>query len=153
MKRYKPTKFELQVSEYTIAYKSLSTEKHKITCAEDAHKIIQPYFEEFEGVKEVFYAMYLNNQSNVIGIYKCAEGSISNCLVDIRLIVKPAIELLASTVILFHNHPSGNREVSAADKKITEQVKEGLKLFSIQVVDHIILTNPGFVSFANSGLL
>lgn len=153
MKRYKPTKFELQVSEYTIAYKSLSNVIHKITCAEDAHKVIKPYFLEHEGVKEIFYAMYLNNQNNVIGIYKCAEGSISNCLVDVRLIVKPAIELLASTVILFHNHPSGNTQISQADKKITEQVKDALNLFSIQVVDHIILTNPGFVSFANLGLL
>lgn len=153
MKKYKPTKFEMQVSEYTIAYKSLSNAKHKITCADDAHAIIKPYFEEFEGVKEVFYAMYLNNQSNVIGIYKCAEGAISHCLVDIRLIAKPAIELLASTVILFHNHPSGNTAISEADKKITKDTTEALKLFNINVVDHIILTNPGFISFANSGLL
>jgi DNA repair protein RadC len=153
MKRYKPTKFELQVSEYIIAYKSLSNIKHRVTSADDAYKVIKPYFQEYEGVKEVFYTMYLDNQSNVIGIYKCAEGSISNCLVDVRLIVKPAIELLASTVILFHNHPSGNTSISQADKKITEQVKDGLNLFSIHVVDHIILTNPDYVSFANSGLL
>ena len=153
MKKYKPTKFELQVSEYTIAYKSLSNEKHQITCADDAYKIIKPYFEEFEGVKEVFYAMYMNKQNNVIGVYKCAEGSISSCAVDIRLVAKPAIELLASTVILFHNHPSGARAVSSADKKITKDISEALQLFNIQVVDHIILTNPGFLSFANEGLI
>ena len=153
MKKYKPTKFELQVSEYTIAYKSLSNAKHKVTCAEDAYKVIKPYFEEFEGLKEAFYAMYLDNQSNIIGVYKCAEGAISSCSVDIRLVVKPAIELLASTTILFHNHPSGNKDVSSADKQITKQIKDGLKLFNIQVIDHIILTNPGFVSFSNEGLM
>lgn len=153
MKKYKPTKFELQVSEYTIAYKSLSKDKHKITCADDAYKIIKPYFEEFEGVKEIFYAMYLDNQSNIIGVYKCAEGAMSSCSVDLRLVVKPAIELLASTVILFHNHPSGAQAVSSADKKITKDISEALKLFNIHVVDHIILTNPGFVSFANEGLI
>lgn len=153
MKKYKPTKFELQVSEYTIAYKSLSKEKISITSSDDAYKVIKPYFEEFEGVKEVFFAMYLNNQSHVIGVYKCAEGAISSCSVDLRLVAKPAIELLASSVILFHNHPSGARGASSADKKITKDISEALKLFNIHVVDHIILTNPGFFSFANEGLI
>lgn len=153
MKKYQPTKFEMQVSEYTIAYKQLSTVKHFVKCPDDAYNIIKPYFAEYEGIKEAFFALYMNKANQVIGVHKVSEGTISGCLVDIRLIANPAVELLASSVILFHNHPSGNSKVSEADKKTTQKAKEALKLFDIEVVDHIILLENNFTSLSEQGLL
>lgn len=153
MKKYKPTKFEMQVSEFTIAYKQLSSEKHFVLCPDHAFSIIKPYFAEYQGIKEAFFALYMNKANQVIGIHKVAVGAISGCLVDMRLIAKPAIELLASSVILFHNHPSGNNKISDADKRTTQKAKEALKLFDIEVTDHIVLVEDTYVSLSDEGML
>ncbi len=153
MKKYTPTQFVYQVSEYTIAYKSLSKDVKIIRSSDDARNIIAPYFEEFAGIKEAFYAIYLNRNNRVIGIHKCSEGSVTGCIVDPRIIVKPAIELLASGIILVHNHPSGNLKPSEADRSITQKVKEGAKHFDINIFDHLILTEDSYLSFADEGLL
>ncbi len=153
MKKYTPTQFAFQVSEYTIAYKSLSKETHFVKSSQDAFNILNPHFEEFHGIKEAFYAIYLNRNNRIIGVHKCSDGGISGCLVDPRIVLKPAIELLASSVILAHNHPSGNLKPSEADRSITQKIKEGAKLFDISVLDHVILTESTYLSFADEGLL
>lgn len=153
MKKYTPTPFAFQVSEYTIAYKSLSTEAHYVKSSLDAFDILNPHFAEYHGIKEAFYAIYLNRNNRIIGIHKCSDGGISSCLVDPRIVLKPAIELLASSVILAHNHPSGNIKPSQADRDLTQKIKDGAKLFDISVFDHVILTESTYLSFADEGLI
>ncbi len=153
MKKYTPTQFEFQVSEYTIAYKSLSTEAHYVKNSKDAVDILNPHFAEFHGIKEAFYAIYLNRANKVIGIHKCSDGGISGCIVDPRIVLRPALELLASSIVLAHNHPSGNLKPSPSDRELTQKIKQGANLFDINVIDHVILTEHTYLSFADEGLL
>lgn len=153
MKKFTPTKFEFQVSEYFIGYKSLSKEKIKISNSGDAHRVLSPHFSEFHNIREAVFAVFLNQANEVIGINKVSEGSITACLIDVRLVLKPAIELLASSIILSHNHPSGNLKASNADIEITKKIFEGAKLLDMSLVDHLILTDKGFLSLADEGHL
>jgi DNA repair protein RadC len=94
----------------------------------------------------------------LIGIIKRSltlksHREVAGTVVDIKLIAKYAIDCLASGVILAHNHPSGNLKPSNEDLAITKRIKEGLKTLDIQVLDHIILTSDGYLSFGDEGIL
>jgi DNA repair protein RadC len=151
MKKFKSSEFEFKVSEYFIGYKSISKEKIQIKNSSDAEKVLRPYFNEFHGVKEAVFCLYMNRANCVIGVYKVSEGAISSCVVDPRLVLKPAIELLASSMILAHNHPSGQLKASNSDVQITKKVLDGAKLFDIDLVDHLILTDNEVYSLADNG--
>ena len=97
--------------------------------------------------------MTLNNSNETTGYFKISQGGITGTVVDIRIIAKYAIENLATGVILAHNHPSGKLMPSEADKQITRKVKDALKMFDIQVMDHLILTEQSYYSFADEGIL
>ena len=89
----------------------------------------------------------------MVGFSKIGQGGLASCPVDIRLICKYAISTLCTRVITVHNHPSGNSKPSSADKLITEKIKHGLALLDIRVLDHIILTENTYFSFADECLL
>ena len=117
-------------------------------------EIVLPNFEKNLSIKEIFVVAYLNRMNKIIGIEQISEGGVSSCIVDTRLILRTAIELLASSIILFHNHPTGNNEASTSDKAITNKIKEGCRLFDIVLMDHIIvLPNNKYVSFMDEGIL
>ena len=121
------------------------------------HDVAEYMFEMFEDIDiyESFYILLLNQGSSTIGVAKISQGGITGTVVDPILVAKYAIESLAKGVILAHNHPSGNVQPSEADKKLTQRIANGLKLFDIIVVDHVILSpeKGHYLSFANEGLL
>ena len=80
-------------------------------------------------------------------------GGMTGTVIDVRLVLKAALDLHATSLILCHNHPSGNLEPSDADKKITRQIKDAGLLMEIPVLDHLIVTQTGYFSFADEGLL
>jgi DNA repair protein RadC len=125
----------------------------KITNSAISTELLRPFYQPYISVKEVFYAIFLNNQAKPIGIYKVSEGGIAGTSVDKRFIAKTAIDLLASSVIISHNHPSGNLKESPADVKITKEIHNALQLFDIALLDHIILTPHSYKSFTDEGLL
>ncbi len=125
----------------------------KINNSKICEQLLRPFYEPYISVKEVFYVIFLNNQAKPIGIYKVSEGGIAGTSVDKRFIAKTAIDLLASSVIISHNHPSGNLKESPADIKITNEIHDALKLFDIILLDHIILTPHFYKSFSDEGLL
>jgi DNA repair protein RadC len=84
---------------------------------------------------------------------KISQGGISGSVVDIKIICKYAIECLGCSVILVHNHPSGNRNPSQEDLNITKKIKQALSIFDIGLFDHIILTANSYYSFADEGIL
>jgi DNA repair protein RadC len=104
-------------------------------------------------LKEYFYFILLNRANEVIGYHKLSEGGISGTVADIRLAYSTAIKCLASGMILCHNHPSGNIKPSQADIKLTQKFKEAGKLLDCALLDHIILTEKEFFSFADSECL
>jgi DNA repair protein RadC len=102
---------------------------------------------------EEFWILLLNRSNRIIGRTKISQGGISGTVTDIRIILKIALDNMASSIILCHNHPSGNLIPSDSDVSITEKLKEGGKLMDINVLDHIIVSDTNYYSFADEGKL
>lgn len=122
---------------------------HKIRSSNDVYSIFHPLISDLS--YEEFWLLYLNRSNKVISKLKISQGGISGTITDIRLILKRALEVLASSIIICHNHPSGNREPSDADRRITEKIKEAASYFDISLLDHLIVTDNGYYSFADKG--
>jgi DNA repair protein RadC len=102
---------------------------------------------------EEFWVLYLTSGGRVLDRARLSQGGVAGTVVDHKLVVKRAVELLASSLILIHNHPSGVARPSADDSVITETVGAAAALFDINVVDHIIISRSGSYSFAENGLM
>ena len=111
----------------------------------ESHSIVE--------LKEYFFVMYLNQGNEIIGYLKLSEGGIAGTVADTRLAFATGLKCLATGIILVHNHPSGNLKPSKTDCSLTKQFKEAGKLLDIQVLDHLILTQKDYYSFADDGLL
>ena len=128
-------------------------EKVKIVSSKDAFKVIKQFYFDDIDIFESFFILCLNSNNQTIAYAKISQGGVNGTVVDIKLIAKYAIDCLASGVILAHNHPSGNLKPSNEDLAITKKVKEGLKILDISVLDHLILTSQGYLSFGDEGIL
>ncbi len=123
----------------------------KITSSKDAFEILQPIMGELE--HEEFWILYLNNSNKVLQKSQLSKGGITGTLVDVRLIMKQTLELGAVGLILAHNHPSGTLKPSNADKQITQKIKRASESLDIKVLDHLIITQKDYYSFADNQLL
>ena len=102
---------------------------------------------------EEFWILQLNRANHVIGRSQISRGGITGTVADVRIIFRNALEKGACSIILAHNHPSGNLRPSRADEDLTRKMSEAGKLIDIPVLDHLILTDHGYFSFADEGLL
>ena len=102
---------------------------------------------------EEFWIIYLNNSNKVIEQYQVSKGGITGTLVDVRITLKKALEIGAVSLILVHNHPSGNLSASEADKQLTKKLKNAAESLDIKVLDHVIVTEKSYLSFADEGML
>lgn len=125
--------------------------KKKITQSKDIFELFQPILGDLP--HEEFWVLYLNRSNRIIEKIKISQGGISGTVTDIKIILKQAVEKLASSIILCHNHPSGNRNPSKADDSITQKLKQGSELLDIQVLDHIIIADLEYFSYADEGKL
>lgn len=126
-------------------------EKKKISGSKDVFEFFQPVLADLP--YEEFWILLLNRSNKIIEKFKISQGGISGTVIDVRMILKNAIEKLASSIILCHNHPSGNLQPSEADKKITTKLKDAANIMDMQVLDHLIITDSSFYSFADEGIL
>lgn len=126
-------------------------ELKKITSSKAAFDIIHPIIGEL--AHEEFWILYLNNSNKVIYKSQLSKGGITGTVVDIRIVFKTAFEQNAVNLILCHNHPSGILQASDADKQITRKLKEAGKMLDVNVIDHLIVTSNGYLSFADEGIL
>lgn len=126
-------------------------ERAKITSSRDAALILQQQIGDLP--TEEFWVMYLNQANKIIKTEQISRGGITQTAVDIRIVYKKGIELMATAIILSHNHPSGNLVPSEADKNLTRKIIEASKYLDIQVLDHIIVSQKDYYSFADEGLL
>ncbi|AGC75684.1 DNA repair protein RadC [Nonlabens dokdonensis] len=129
----------------------MPVELPKITSSNDAFRIMQPILGELP--HEEFWVMLLDNSHKVLEKKNISIGGITGTLVDTRLVFKKAIEAGAVAMVLSHNHPSGNLKPSMQDKALTIKLVEAGKLLDIKVLDHLIITQQGFYSFADEGLI
>lgn len=102
---------------------------------------------------EEFWILLLNRSNRVQLCHRISQGGISGTVTDIRIILKVALDKLASSIILCHNHPSGNRRPSDADVQITNKIKESAQIMDIHLLDHIIVCDSEYFSFADEGIL
>ncbi|NLA49890.1 MAG: DNA repair protein RadC [Bacteroidales bacterium] len=123
----------------------------RIKSSKDVADIFQPILSDL--AHEEFWILYLNRSNKVISRMKLSQGGISGTVIDVRLILKKAVECLASGIILCHNHPSGNLNPSEADTKITKKIREAGNYMDIQLLDHLIISEKNYYSFADNGLL
>ncbi|NOQ24747.1 MAG: DNA repair protein RadC [Bacteroidales bacterium] len=123
--------------------------KKKITQSKDIFELFQPILGDLP--HEEFWILLLNRSNRIIEKLKISQGGVSGTVIDIKIILKQAIEKLASSIILCHNHPSGNRKPSNSDDSITKKLKKGADLLDIQVLDHIIVADVEYFSYADEG--
>jgi len=102
---------------------------------------------------EEFWIIYMNNSNKVIQKDQLSKGGITGTLVDVRLVLKKALEVGATGIILVHNHPSGTLKLSEADKQLTQKLKAAGESLDIKVLDHLIVTEKAYFSFADKGLI
>jgi DNA repair protein RadC len=126
-------------------------ERKKIQSSKDAFEIFGPLLGDLP--YEEFWVLLLNRSNSIIDRIKISQGGISGTVTDVRIILKQALENMASGIILVHNHPSGNLKPSDSDTTITQKVKDAGKLMDIAVLDHIIISESGYYSFADAGKL
>jgi len=125
-------------------------ELKKITSSKDAYEILS----FLEGLDhEQFWCLYLNRANKVIKTEFISKGGVSGTVVDVRSILSTGILTKCSAIVLSHNHPSGNLRPSQEDIKITQRIKDAAKLMDISVIDHVIIGNGEFFSFADDGIL
>jgi len=125
--------------------------KKSISCSRDAYQIIRADLSELP--REEFWVLLLSRSNRLIEKVRISQGGVSGTITDIRIILQSAFTKLASAMILCHNHPSGNLKPSQADLKITKKISEAAKLMDISVLDHIIIGDSTYFSFADENLL
>jgi DNA repair protein RadC len=123
----------------------------QIRSSKDVADIFQPILSDL--LHEEFWILFLNRSNKVINKMKLSQGGISGTVTDVRIVMKKAIEYLASGIIVCHNHPSGNINPSESDSKITQKIKDAGNLMDIQLLDHLIISDKDYYSFADNGLL
>jgi DNA repair protein RadC len=126
-------------------------EKSTIGNSYDAYAILKNQLSDLR--TEEFWAIFLNNSNKVIYISRLTHGGISQAIVDIRILFKTALEHFSTGVIIAHNHPSGSLKPSREDINITQKIKEAGNTLTIQLLDHIIITQDSYFSFSDAGLL
>lgn len=130
------------------------SEMIKIKSSLEASEVLRKCFnQDTFFMQEQFIILMLNQSSKVLGYYPLSTGGLTATVVDLRLIFSTAIKTFATGIIISHNHPSGNLTPSEADKNITKKIKAAGELLDIKLMDHIILTDEQYFSFADEGIL
>lgn len=130
---------------------SLSLEKQIVASSIDIANYLRTKLKDYR--HEIFAVLFLNRANKVNHFQIVSEGGITGTVADPRIILKKALEEDAVSLVLCHNHPSGSLKPSRADEELTAKIKEAARFFDIKVLDHIIVSEDGFYSFADEGLL
>ncbi len=136
------------LQEIQVTYKCNHLESEAIISSTAAYQLLLDNWNKdtIELLEEV-KVLYLNNANKPLGIYNLAKGGINQCTIDLRLIYSIALKVNASALIVAHNHPSGELKPSAADQKITAEIKAAGELLNIKMLDHLIITRKSYYSF------
>lgn len=145
-----------KVAEIELVYHSLPGQQQRpvIKTAAAAYKVFRDNWDMNKiELQEQFKVILLNTGSACLGIVDISTGSVKGCIVDTRLIFAAALKANAVSIILAHNHPSGNLEPSTMDKTLTEKIAAAGELLDIPIRDHLIITTKAYKSFFDDGLI
>ena len=126
-------------------------EKIQIRESKDIYKVLQPYLSDLQ--TEEFWAVFLNQNNRIVGKARLSAGGINQSIVDVRILFKTALEHLSTAIAIAHNHPSGNLKPSQEDLRITKQIADAGKILNIQLLDHLIISQNAYLSFADENIL
>ena len=130
------------------------TDRIKITCSQSAYKVfLEHWNEDTIELQEQFKFLLLNRANEVLGIHVLSKGGMTGTLVDLRLLFAVVIKSAACSIILAHNHPSGNLKPSESDKILGRKIAKAAKLLDIQILDNLIISKYGYYSFADEGII
>ena len=146
--------FNSTLAEIEISYrpKYKASELPKVVTSGDAYECLKDIFPSLD-YREYFYILCLNRNNKVLGYCQISAGGLCGTVADVRIIMQTALKSSATSIVLAHNHPSGNLIPSESDKDLTKKIKEGGKVLDIAVLDHLILTSESYFSFADEGLM
>lgn len=140
-----------KINLYELKKSFANFERKSIKQSSDAAAYIRQFYLDDLEIFESSFILLLNRANITIGYAKLSQGGICGTIMDIKLICKYAVDALASSVILAHNHPAGNLNPSNADIEITNKIKAALNIVDSQLIEHIILTSDSYYSFADNG--
>jgi DNA repair protein RadC len=143
------------IPEITVSYKDnvKTSQRVVVNSTHDAVKIFAVAFEDCMEHHEEMYALYLNRAGRVLGISNVAKGGIAGTYVDVKIVLQTALKASASSILISHNHPSGSYKPSKEDLVLTNAIKKGCEAVGIKLLDHVIMTEESYCSFADEGLL
>lgn len=148
---------DFKAAEVKLIYKNKvkASERLKIYNSTDVYKLLINNFYDKDTIeyRESFKVILVNQANKVLGVTTISEGGISETIADIRIILQAAILSNASGIILSHNHPSGNLTPSEEDKRLIQRVNEAAIIMRIKLLDHLIITSKGYLSFVDEGLI
>ena len=147
----KNTLAEIQIS---YSCNIAKEDRMQVRSSGDAYAILTGYWNmDLLELQEEFNIIILNRSNEVLGIYNISKGGSTGTIVDAKLVFATALKCNANSIVLAHNHPSGNLSPSQNDLNLTRKLKKAGEVLDISVVDHLILTKDGYYSFADEGIL
>lgn len=144
------------VAEVELVYKSKvkASERPKIVTSKDAYNVLMKAWDDNKiELVEQFKVLFLNQANKVLGVYEVSTGGITGTVADPRVIFVAALKANCCAIVISHNHPSGNLKPSRKDEELTQKIKQGGQLLDIKLLDHLIVTTEGYLSFSDEGLL
>lgn len=144
------------VAELELVYKSKvkPSQRPQVSSSRDIYRLLIGLWnhDKIEMLEE-FKVLFLNRANKVLGVMDIASGGITGCVADPRIILAAAVKANAVNIVMAHNHPSGSIKPSRADEQLTQKIKEAARWMDITVLDHLIITDGDYYSFADEGLL
>ncbi len=145
-----------QIAEVELIYKTKikASQRPQVKTSKDAADLLKQMWDENKiDFVEQFKVLFLNRASKVLGIFEVSTGGVTGTVADPKLVFVAALKANACSIIISHNHPSGNLKPSQADVQLTQKIKQAGQLLDIKLLDHIIVTSEGHYSFADEGLI
>ncbi len=148
-------KFKENISQISLVYKNKvkASDRPKINESKDAYALFRDNWDDMTiNLYEEFKILLIDNSNRCMGICTISKGGLTSAMVDVRLLFATALKARSTAVVLGHNHPSGKTKPSYSDKQLTSKILEGAKLLDIQILDHIIVGDDEYTSFADKGI-
>ena len=144
----------MKISEITVSYSNSKQKKLKVKNSKESYDVLlNSWDNNIIELQEEFKILLLNRSNTVLGVYPMSKGGVSGTVVDAKLVFSVALKCNASSIIIAHNHPSGNLTPSEADKALTQKIKKAGQYLDIALLDHLIITKEDFYSFNDNGLV
>ena len=144
----------MKISEISVSYSNKTTENFKVHSSKESYEVVlKSWNPNTIELQEEFKVLLLNRSNTVLGIYCMSKGGVSGTVVDAKLIFSVALKCNASSIIISHNHPSGNLNPSDSDLRLTKKLKRAGEHLDIVLLDHIIVSKDSYYSFLDNGLI